>query len=147
MTRETLFLTSFEPQFESAFGWSAAQALEGQRPFAPGVLPGFAVELGETTFTSFNVNGWPINGRQQFALRIYWSHSELDIAGSLSQRSDYIQNIEAFFAGGYTPPATDPSNPDTIDAIGIQYIDPPSYHKLATRSVITVRAFYDFTIN
>jgi hypothetical protein len=147
MTRETLFLTTFELQFAAVFGWSAAQALEGKRPFAPGDLPGFAIELGETTYTAFNVSGWPINGRQQFAIRIYWSHPQMDIAARLAQRSDYISTIEAFFSGGYTPPGADPGNPDTIDTIGIQYIDPPSYHKLDTRSVITVRAFYDFTIN
>jgi hypothetical protein len=76
MTRETLFLTTFEAQFAAVFGWSAAQALEGKRPFAPGDLPGFAIELGETTYTAFNVSGWPINGRQQFAIRIYWSHPQ-----------------------------------------------------------------------
>jgi hypothetical protein len=130
-------------------GWPApiGTALEGRRPLAPSDLPGFAVELGETTYTAFNVSGWPTNGRQVFAMRIYWAHPELAVAARLAQRSDYIQQIEAFFAGGYTPPAPSTSDPDTIDAIGIQNVDPPSYHKLDTRSVITVRAFYDFTIN
>src|SRR6266545_5009611 len=102
MTRETLFLTTFEPQFATAMGWSPTQpGLEGRRPIMPGDLPGYAVELGETTFTAFNTSGYPINGRQQFALRVFWSHPQLAVAARLAQRSDYIAQIEAFFAGGY----------------------------------------------
>jgi hypothetical protein len=148
MTRESLFLATFEPQFAIGMSWPPTCAgLEGGRPIGASDLPGYAIELGETQFTAFDVSGFPIKGRQLFAIRLYWSHPERAVASRLAQRSDYIGQIEAFFAGGYAPPGTDPANPDTIDAIGIQYIDPPSYHKLDTRSVITVRAFYDFTIN
>lgn len=112
-----------------------------------GDLPGFAIELGETSYTAFSSLGYPTKGRQLFAMRLFWSHPQLAVVARLAQRSDYISEIEAFFAGGYVPPGPDPSNPDTIDAIGIEKVDPPSYHKLDTRSVITVRGSYDFTIN
>ena len=148
MTRESLFIATFEPLFATAMGWPPTRAgFEGRRPIATGDLPGYSIELGETQFTAFDISGFPIRGRQQFALRFFWAHPQNAVASRLAARSDYVGQIEAFFSGGYAPPGPDPANPDTIDAIGIQYIDPPSYHKLDTRSVITVRAFYDFTIN
>ena len=145
MTRELLFTSNFEPQFASHMGWSAG-GLEGSRPIALSDLPGFELLLGETTFTSFDSGGHPIAGTQAFALDVLWSHPQLKLSARETTRSDYIGQIESFFAGAYTPPTPSISDPDRIDAIGIVKIDPPMLQKTATRSVITVHGEYTFTI-
>ncbi len=126
-------------------GWSA-DGLEGSRPLALSDLPGFEILLGETTFTSYDSLGYPITGKQAFALSVLWSHPQLALANRLASRSDYIGQIESFFAGLYTPPTPDPSDSDRIDAIALVKIDPPLLRKTGTRSVVAVRGEYTFTI-
>jgi hypothetical protein len=145
MTREQLFTTSFGNQFALYMGWTGS-GLQSARPIAPSDLPGFEIVLGETTITSFDSLGYPITGIQQFGLHLFWPHAQLSLDLRELSRSNYIQQIEAFFAGTYTPPAPSPSDPDRIDAIQLQKIDPPLLHKTDTRSVIAVRGAYNFTI-
>ncbi|MDP4198308.1 MAG: hypothetical protein Q8922_04680 [Bacteroidota bacterium] len=145
MTRELLFTTSFEPQFAAHMGWTAV-GLEGARPLALSDLPGFELVLGETTFTAYDSFGYAIAGSQALGLNILWSHPQLELDARLATRSDYIGLTESFFGGLYTPPTPSPSDPDRIDSITIVKIDPPTLRKNDTRSVLSVRGQYSFTI-
>lgn len=145
MTREQLFTTSFEPQFQTHMGF-ASEGLEGSRPIGSGDLPGFEVVPGETIYSTYDMFGYPLTGRQSFGLRLLWSHPQLDISGRLAARSDLIGEIESFFAGNYTPPAPGPSDTVRIDSIKLVRIDPPALRKLDTRSVISAVGEYYFTI-
>jgi|GEM_PF-2457959 len=153
MTRELLFINSFEPQLAAFTAWKSlvneqrgAHTIGATAPLAPSDYPGFEIVSGEAKYTRFDSFGHPTNGTQAFTLRVLFAHSQLATAAMRTVRSGDISLIEAFFSGGYLPPAVLPGDVARIDSIQLQTIDPAVLDKTATRSTITVQASYNFTI-
>jgi len=148
MTRELLFINSFEPQLAAFTAWkSLANVQRGaSTPLAPSDYPGFEIIPGEAKYTHFDSFGHPTNGTQAFTLRILFTHAQLSTAAMRSFRSANVSLLEFFFAGGYIAPAVMPGDVARIDSVQIKSIDPAVLDKTATRSTITVQAMYNFTI-
>ena len=147
MTRELLFINSFEPQLAAFATWKNLVAIEGgaASTFAPSDFPGFEIFPGEATYTSFDSLGYPTGGVQAFVLRVVFAHSQLAAATMRSTHSVYVSLIEEFFSGGYMPPAVSSGDVARIDGAQIVKIDPPIINKTSTRTTITVHANYSFT--
>jgi hypothetical protein len=156
MTREQLFTTTFEPQFELATSFHslvrkqtaapAKRATGEARSITPSDYPGYEIIPGDAIYTSYDSLGHPVTGIQRFTLRVIFAFSQLAIDTMRTTRSDYVSGIEAFFSGGYTPPAPLPGDPARIDSVQILKIEPAIYDKTATRAVIGVEAEYYFTL-
>jgi hypothetical protein len=147
MTRELLFINSFEPQLVAASTWKNLVATEGgaASTLAPSDYPGFEIIPGEATYTGFDSLGFPTGGLQSFVLRVVFSHSQLAVSTMRSTHSIYVSLIEEFFSGGYIPPPVSIGDVARIDAAQIVKIDPPIVNKSATRTTVTVHATYSFT--
>src|SRR5258708_29041601 len=107
MTRELLFITTFESEFQATTGWKSLDTNPGSAPvssLAPSDMPGFFIVPGETRYLTYDGTGFPTSGTQNFTLRIFFSHSQLALGAWRSTRSDYVGIIETFFSGAYTPP-------------------------------------------
>ena len=148
MTRELLFINSFEPQLVTASAWNNLVATEGgaASTLAPSDYPGFEIVPGETTYTAFDSLGFPTNGVQAFVLRVVFAHSQLAVSTMRTTHSSYVSIIEEFFSGGYIPPTIKIGDLARIDGAQIVKIDPTIVNKTATRTAITVHATYSFTI-
>jgi hypothetical protein len=147
MTRELLFINSFEPQLATFATWKNLVSTEGgaASTFAPSDFPGFEIIPGEATYTGFDSLGYPTGGVQAFVLRVVFAHSQLAVATLRSTHSVYVSLIEEFFAGGYLPPPVTIGDVARIDGAQIVKIDPPTINKTATRTTVTVHANYSFT--
>ena len=143
MTRELLFLTTFESAFASATGWNSAFAKEGG-PLAPSDFPAFVLMPGEARYT-YDSSGSPIAGSQAFDIKITFAHSQLAMALARATRSDYIGLVDSFFSG-YTPPAVTPGDPARIDGIILTKVSPSVLNKRDTQSTIIIQASYFFTL-
>ena len=147
MTRELLFIDSFESLFTVFTTWNSLVTKQSGpvNAFAPGDYPGFEIVPGEATYTGFDSLGFPTGGLQAFVLRVHFAHPQLAVATMRSTHSVYVSLIEAFFSGGYVPPAASTGDVARIDGAQIVKIDPPVINKTATRTTITVHATYSFT--
>src|ERR1043165_10028373 len=114
MTREQLFTTTFEPQFELATPFKSlirnqtsapAKNRTGEsRATAPSDYPCYEIIPGDARYTSYDSFGSPVTGVQRFTLHIVFAFPQLALDTMRSVRSDYVSTIEWFFSGAYTPP-------------------------------------------
>ncbi len=149
MTRELLFTSSFESQLATTTGWNNLDTSVGTSPthaLAPSDFPGFVILPGEAMYTAYDSGGHPTAGLQHFTLRVLVNHPQLALSAARTTRSDYVGLIEAFFSGGYTPPAITTGDPVRIDSIILEKIDPATLNKNDTRSVIAAHGAYHFTL-
>ena len=148
MTRELLFINSFEPQLAAFTAWKSLVNIQrgASSPLAPSDYPGFEIIPGEAKYTRYDSFGHPVSGTQAFTLRVAFTHAQLTVATMRSLRSGDVSLLESFFAGGYLPPVVMPGDGARIDSVQLQSIAPAVLDKSATRSTITVQAVYNFTI-
>ena len=148
MTRELIFINSFEPQLTAFTTWHSLVDSQagGHTPLAPSDYPGFEIIPGEAKYPTFDPLGFPRSGTQAFTLRVVFRHAQLAVASMRSLRAGDVQLIESFFSGGFVPPAPLPGDTARIDSIQLQNIAPAVLDKTATRSSITVQAMYTFTL-
>ena len=156
MTRETLFNTTFEPQFALATGFKALVALQTNavakrgtsepRSFAPSDRAGFEIIPGDATYPSYDSFGHPVTGVQRFVIRVVYQFPQLAVNTMRATRSDYVSAIEAFFSGGFAAPVPLPGDPGSIDSVQILSVDAAPIDKTITRGVIEVHAEYYFTL-
>ena len=153
MTRELLFINSFEPQLAAFTAWKSlmniqagARTIGTTAPLAPSDYPGFEIIPGEAKYTRYDSFGHPTNGTQAFTLRVIFTHAQLAVAAMRAARSGDVSLLESFFAGGYLAPPVLPGDVARIDSVELQKIDPAVLDKTATHSTITVQAIYNFTI-
>ena len=156
MTRESLFNTTFEPQFALATGFKSLVALQTNtaakrsnsepRSFAPSDLAGFEIIPGDAQYTSYDSFGHPVTGVQRFVVRLVYQFPQLAVNTMRATRSDYVSGIEAFFSGGFAAPAPTPGDPARIDSVQILSIDAAPIDKTVTRGAIEVHAEYYFTL-
>jgi hypothetical protein len=147
MTRELLFINSFEPQLTTFTTWQSLVAVQSspKSTLAPSDFPGFEIVPGEATYASYDSLGYPASGVQAFVLRVVFAHSQLAVGAMRSTHSAYASLIEEFFSGGYTPPIVSSGDVVRIDGAQIVKIDPPIVNKTATRTTVTAHATYSFT--
>jgi hypothetical protein len=148
MTRELLFSNSFEPQLTAYTSWNSMVDVQGAlaSTLAPSDYPGFEIIAGEAKYTGYDGFGFPMNGVQAFAVRVHFAHPQLAVATMRAMRSADVSLLEAFFSGGFIPPAVSIGDVARIDSVQILKIDPPILSKTATRSSIVVYAEYYFTL-
>src|ERR1039458_552911 len=81
MTRELLFINSFEAQLAIFATWKTLVATEGgaASTLAPSDFPGFEIIPGEATYTNFDSLGYPAGGLQAFVLRVVFAHPQLAV--------------------------------------------------------------------
>ncbi len=153
MTRELIFLNTFEPQFAAFTGWKSLTAVEtGARttgaaaPLAPSDLPGFEIIPGEAKYDAPDLFAFPRTGTQAFTIKVLFSHYQLAVTPLRTLRAGFVSLLETFFSGGYLPPVTAPGDMARIDSVQLLTIAPAILGKTKTRSSITVQAAYHFTI-
>jgi hypothetical protein len=148
MTRELLFINSFEPQLAAFTAWKSLVDVQGAlaSSFAPSDYPGFEIIGGEAKYTLYDGFGYPTNGVQAFSVRVHFAHAQLAIATMRATRSTDVSLVEAFFSGGFIPPPVSIGDVARIDGAQILKIDPPLLSKTATRSSIVIYAEYYFTL-
>ncbi len=148
MTRELLFIDSFEPQLVAFTAWKSLVNVQGALPntLTPSDFPGFEILPGEAKYTLYDSFGYPTNGVQAFTLRVHFAHAQLAIQTMRATRSISISAIEAFFSGGYVPPVVATGDVARIDGAQIRNVEPPTLSKTATRSTIDILAEYSFTL-
>jgi hypothetical protein len=142
MSRENLFRSTFETQFAAFSGWRRLYTSHG---LAPSDYPGFQLTLGETVYLSFSAPGNPMSGRQEFSLRLLFTHAQLQIPTALSTRSDLVQLLESFIGSIYVPPPIAIGDLCRIEGVAMDRIEGSANAAPDTRSMITLHGYYYFT--
>ncbi len=148
MTREQLFITTFEPQLVTFTGWKLLVDLQTNpvHAFAPSDLPGFELLNGTARYTGFDSLGHPTQGVQEFTLRVHYAHAQLATETMRQLHAQYTSLVEGFFSGGYLAPPVTTGDLARIDSIALLTIEAPALNKTATRSTVVAKAEYFFTL-
>jgi hypothetical protein len=146
MTREYEFTTSFIAQLEAYALWNLTQPVSKKKlPLSS--FTAFALELGATTYTNFDITGKAANGEQNFTLTVYFTKPEHQFDAARLMRSDAVTSVESFInVPIFTPPAMLPGYSYRIDRAQIISASGWRYDPSETRFEFSVQGKYFFTL-
>ena len=148
MTREQLFNSTFATQLAGFAAWKSLVSTQSNpvMSLAPSDLPGFEIITGAARYSGMDSAGHPTQGVQEFTLRVHYAHSQLALDVMRMLHAQYTSLIEGFFSGGYIPPSVSTGDLARIDGTELLTIEAPILSKTATRSAVTAKAQYFFTL-
>jgi hypothetical protein len=146
MTREQNFRTSVITQFATYSGWQHIEHSELKKiPLSE--FPSFIIDLGKTTYKTFDLSGKAISGEQEFTITVQYSLPLRGNENAYLSHSDTTNILEQFLNNPiYVPPAILPGDSCCIERTMLIAAKAPVIQFGDTRFAAIVTGKYIFTL-